>query len=99
MNTARLSNTETGMKLSGDLTCFGLSQLKHVGIQRLSHLMHCEVDCGELMRVDSAGMALFLAWYRYAKKQGKTLIFSKVPAVVKRMANLYSLDSILIFQD
>lgn len=94
-----LEKTDAGMKLSGHLTFLNLSQLKKQGQLLLDQLSHCEIDCGELMHINSAGLALFLSWLRYARKQGKTLAFLKAPAAIRTMASLYSLDSVLIFQD
>lgn len=96
---AHLEVTDAGMKLSGHLTFLNLSQLKKEGIQLLNSFSHCEIDCRELIQVNSAGLALFLSWLRYAKKQGKTLVFSRASSAIKTMAALYSLDAVLIFQD
>lgn len=94
-----LKRTETGLELSGYLTSLDLSQLKIEGIRALLPFTHCIVDCKELVQVNSAGLALFLSWLGYAKKQGKTLVFSKMQLAVRAMVDLYCLDKILIFQD
>lgn len=99
MKCARLSSTEAGIKLSGYLTFFNLSELKKEGIKQLARFSHCEIDCCELIHTNSASLALFLTWLKHAKKQGKTLSFKKVPAAVKAIASLYALDTILTFQD
>lgn len=96
---AHLEKTDAGMKLSGHLTFLNLSQLKKQGHRLLDSLSHCEIDCSGLLQINSAGLALFLSWLRYAKKQGKTLVFLNAQSAIKTMASLYSLDSILIFQD
>ena len=46
-------------------------------------------------RVDSAGVALMLAWKRRAATEGGKLVFERVPPVVTTLAMLYGVDELL----
>ena len=99
MKKVKIEKTDSGLKLSGHLTFPELSFLKRQGLDLLDRLSHCKVDCRDLLVINSVGLALFLSWLRYAKKRGKTLVFSSVSEQMKMMASLYSLDAVLIFED
>ncbi len=53
------------------------------------------IDLREVSRTDSAGLALLIAWLRYAKKENKNLRFLNIPAQMLALAQISSLDQIL----
>lgn len=53
------------------------------------------IDLREVSRTDSAGLALLIAWLRYAKKENKSLQFLNIPAQMLAIAQISSLDQIL----
>jgi phospholipid transport system transporter-binding protein len=53
------------------------------------------VDLTGVGAVDSAAVALLLAWQRAAAEQGKKLTFAEVPAGVVSLAQLYGVDDLL----
>ena len=53
------------------------------------------VDLTGVTTVDSAAVALLLAWQRAAAKQGKRLALTGVPAGIASLAELYGVDSLL----
>lgn len=53
------------------------------------------VDLSGVETVDSAAVALLLAWQRAASQQGKRLTFQNVPAGISSLAELYSVDTLL----
>ncbi len=53
------------------------------------------VDLAKIGRVDSAGVALMLAWKRRAAAEGHKLLFERVPPVVTSLAMLYGVVELL----
>jgi phospholipid transport system transporter-binding protein len=53
------------------------------------------IDLAGVANVDSAAVALLLAWQRAAAEQGKLLTFASVPAGIASLAQLYSVDTLL----
>ena len=53
------------------------------------------VDLHGVATVDSAAVALLLAWQREAAQQGKRLKFEGVPSGISSLAELYSVDALL----
>ena len=54
-----------------------------------------EIDLGHVNSVDSAGVAVLLAWCRAARARGVTLIFEEVPETLKSLAALYGVSEFL----
>lgn len=54
-----------------------------------------EVDLGGVSRSDSAGLALLVAWVRFAKQHQKTIRFSNVPDQLRAMAGVSGLTEVL----
>lgn len=52
-------------------------------------------DLGELTAVDSAAVVTLLAWQRAARKSGKTLAFSNLPANLQSLVALYGVTDLL----
>jgi phospholipid transport system transporter-binding protein len=53
------------------------------------------VDLARVEHVDSAGVALLLAWKRRAAAEGKPLQFTHVPASLTSLAQLYDVEDML----
>ena len=53
------------------------------------------IDLAGVKTVDSAAVALLLAWQRAAAEQGKKLTFVGVPPGVASLAGLYGVDALL----
>lgn len=53
------------------------------------------VDLSGVETVDSAAVALLLAWQRAASQQGKRLTFQNVPTGISSLAELYGVDTLL----
>lgn len=52
-------------------------------------------DLGGLSSLDSSAVATLIAWQRAAQAQGATLQFTRVPASLKSLAQLYGADALL----
>jgi phospholipid transport system transporter-binding protein len=53
------------------------------------------VDLGGVHRTTSVGLALMVEWLRQARRAGKTVTFTHVPAQMLAMAKVSQLDSLL----
>ncbi len=53
------------------------------------------IDCSALAQVDSAAVAVLLAWQRAATARGQTLALHGVPPQLASLATLYGVDSLL----
>jgi phospholipid transport system transporter-binding protein len=53
------------------------------------------IDLEHVEAVDSAGVALLLAWKRRAAAEGKPLAFAHLPASLASLAQLYGVEELL----
>lgn len=53
------------------------------------------VDLGGLETVDSAAVAVLLAWRRRAGAEGVTLLFTGTPASLSALADLYGVEELI----
>jgi phospholipid transport system transporter-binding protein len=53
------------------------------------------IDLQRVELVDSAGVALLLAWKRRALAEGKTVSFANVPTSLTSLAELYAVEDLL----
>ncbi len=56
---------------------------------------HTVIDLAGVREVDSAAVALLIAWRREATAAGKSLDFASVPDGIASMAQLYGVDVLL----
>jgi phospholipid transport system transporter-binding protein len=54
------------------------------------------IDLERIESVDSAGVALLLAWKRRAESEGKPLVFAHLPASLDSLARLYGVEELLV---
>jgi ABC-type transporter Mla MlaB component len=54
------------------------------------------IDLSRVELVDSASVALLLAWKRRAKTEHKTISFTSVPASLASLAELYAVEELLV---
>lgn len=54
------------------------------------------IDLARVEAVDSAGVALLLAWKRRAGVERKALVFDHLPANLASLAQLYGVDDLLV---
>jgi phospholipid transport system transporter-binding protein len=53
------------------------------------------VDCTALTQVDSAAVAVLLAWQREARAHGQVLVLGGVPPQLAELAGLYGVDGLI----
>jgi phospholipid transport system transporter-binding protein len=54
------------------------------------------IDLERIEAVDSAGVALLLAWKRRAAVEGKPLAFAHLPPSLASLAQLYGVEELLV---
>ena len=54
------------------------------------------VDLTAVDRVDSAGIALLLAWARRAASEGRKVAFTGIPESMHSLASLYGVEELLV---
>jgi phospholipid transport system transporter-binding protein len=80
--------------LSGAVTLGNVARLLDEGRHHVDEGVD-SVDLGEVTELDSALLALLLAWLREAKARGRTLRFTRPPEALKTIARLYGVDSLI----
>ncbi|MNR46859.1 hypothetical protein D3C85_1658840 [compost metagenome] len=66
---------------------------------RASRPVALSVDCSAVERSSSVGLSLLLAYLRDARKAGKTLLVRRLPADMRKIAQVSGLLEILPLQD
>lgn len=56
------------------------------------------VDLGAVTEVDSAAVALAIAWLREARTAGRQLAFVNPPAALRNLVRLYAADGLIEFE-
>ena len=82
------------MMVSGPVTLANVAGLLEEGRRHLAEGVR-SVDFGEVTEMDSAALALCLAWLRDAKAHGGALSFSNLPESLQTIARLYGVHSLL----
>lgn len=82
------------MTLSGPVTLAGVAGLLEEGRRHLAEGVST-VDLSEVTEMDSALLALLLAWLRDAKTRQRELAFANLPEALRTIARLYGVDSLL----
>ena len=80
--------------VSGPVTLSNVATLLEEGRRHLGEGVQT-VDLGEVSEMDSALLALLLAWMRDARANGKTVAFANLPGSLRTIAKLYGVDSLL----
>ena len=82
------------MIVSGPVTLANAADLLEEGRRHLAAGVR-SVDFGGVTEMDSAAVALCLAWLRDAKAAGGALTFSNLPESLQTIARLYGVDKLL----
>jgi len=80
--------------LSGAVTLHNVAGLLEEGRRHLAEGIQT-VDLGEVSEMDSALLALLLAWLRDAKARERPLAFLNPPQSLRTIARLYGVDTLL----
>jgi phospholipid transport system transporter-binding protein len=82
------------MTLSGPVTLANVARLLEEGRLHLEEGVRT-VDLGEVTELDSALLALVLAWLRDAKARPRELGFINLPESLQTISRLYGVDGLL----
>jgi phospholipid transport system transporter-binding protein len=82
------------LMVSGPVTLANVASLLEEGRRHLAEGV-ASVDLGEVTEMDSAALALCLAWLRDAKAAGRSLTFANLPESLQTIARLYGVHSLL----
>ena len=82
------------MVVSGPVTLANAAAVLEEGRRHLADGVRT-IDLGEVSEMDSALLALLLAWLRDAKSSGRELAFSNLPESLRTIARLYGVDTLL----
>ena len=80
--------------LSGPVTLSNVASLLEEGRRHLGEGVQT-VDLGEVSEMDSALLALLLAWLRDARARDKPVVFANLPESLRTIAKLYGVDALL----
>ncbi len=82
------------MVVSGPVTLANVAALLEEGRRHLADGVRT-VDLAEVSEMDSALLALLLAWLREARQHERALAFANLPESVRTIARLYGVDRLL----
>lgn len=92
-----MKNTEQGIALSGALAFISASDLLKQGNELLASNSNNSVviDCENVTRIDSAGIALLLEWKRHCDSNNKTCEIKNLPQQAISLLETYRLQSLI----
>ena len=82
------------MLVSGAVTLANVTALLEDGRRHLAEGVQT-VDLGEVSEMDSALLALLLAWMRDAKAREQSIAFTNPPSSLVTIARLYGVDRLI----
>lgn len=80
--------------LSGPVTLANAARLLDEGRQHIAEGART-VDLAEVTELDSALLALLLAWLREARAAKRELLFANLPQALQTLARLYGVEELL----
>ena len=80
------------------LTVDNARSMLAAGLQAIEGGQH-SIDFGGLTTVDSAAVAVLLAWQRAAMRKAVTLSFINMPSMLCNLTDLYGVAGLLPMQD
>ncbi|MGQ0546028.1 MAG: STAS domain-containing protein [Betaproteobacteria bacterium] len=82
------------MALSGPVTLANVAAVLEEGRRHLADGVE-SIDLAEVTEMDSALLALLLAWMREAKGRNRALALANPPQALQTIARLYGVDTLL----
>lgn len=95
-----LSKTDHGLAITGNLVYANVTEIEKQSLQIFEQLSSSNkadfvIDCHQLERIDSAGIALLLEWQRECKEAAKACHFVGIPDQTKSLIKAYQLQSLI----
>ena len=82
------------MMLAGPVTLANVASVLEEGRRHLQAGVR-QVDLGEVTEMDSALLALLLAWLREAREGQREIAFANLPESLQTIARLYGVEELL----
>jgi phospholipid transport system transporter-binding protein len=100
MTTARLETRGDGrFAIAGDLSFATVPVLWNQSQQPFATAADAiDIDLATAGRADSAGLALLVAWTRWARESDKSIRFLNAPAQIIKLAEVNNLDGLLALE-
>lgn len=85
------------LELSGQVDFSNVIDLYHDGCKHITRCNTAEIHIGlhDLQVSNSACLALFTAWLRYANQYDKDICYNDIPSAVMSMATISGVNAIL----
>jgi len=95
MNASLTKIADQRYTLSGELSFESVPALSSSILPILQEHAALDISLDQVVRSDSAGVAMLVEWLRLAKKQNKSLRFLDIPEQMLSIVRVSGLDSIL----
>ena len=99
---SKILKSDTGISVSGDLVFSNVADLLKEGNSLLKqHLANGKddlpftIDCKEMTRIDSAGIALLLEWQRQFKNKNQNCLFQGLSSQAQALIEAYRLQALI----
>lgn len=98
--TSTITKTEHGLSINGNLTFDSVNVLLDQGVQLIeqsnnSNKNEFVIDCNDMQRIDSAGIALLMKWKKEINKLKQTCQFAGLSNQAKSLIQAYRLESLI----
>jgi len=82
--------------LSGELTMQSVPNIARESLELINRMSgDIKINLDQVVRADSAGLALLIDWLRHAQRKGFKLEFEHLPAQLMQIAKLSELHKLL----
>lgn len=88
-------NKDNLIQVNGALNFAVVTKLRREGIRLIAKNEQSRFDLQNIQAEDSAGLALLVAWVKYAHKSNKEISFVNVPEQLLAIIKLCGLDELL----
>lgn len=97
---AHMAMASSGVaQVTGALTLATVGALWKSSMDVLAQEESVTIDLSGITHADSAGLALLLEWRRAARLKGRSVRFTHIPAQLRAMARVSSVDEVLGFEE
>jgi phospholipid transport system transporter-binding protein len=94
-----LIKNQSGYQLQGRLVYDSVHKLIAKGAKAIASTSNrVEIDCEQLSRIDSAGIALFINWQRYCEQNNQTFHLTHLPSQAISLIKANKLDDFFNYQ-
>lgn len=94
-----LIKNQSGYQLQGSLVYDSVHKLIAKGAKAIASTSDSvEIDCEQLLRIDSAGIALFINWQRYCEQNNQRFYLTHLPLQATSLIKANKLDDFFSYQ-